>query len=195
MTSSTLDAFADMTSSSIKVQMVLVFRLERVGDGLTTDHIKTLWRTKFSILYSGRDNNHHSEGVVLVLDQYALKSLRGWEQNADRIIMASFNTRRKNGNMNIVHVYTPVIEAEEETKGAVYNRLYEAIDQLPKKKNVMLLRQETPMPILELFMGKWLGLMKDNGKRLENFCDFNGFIIGGSVFPHKRIHKATENKN
>ena len=129
------------------------------------------------------------------MDQYALKSLRGWEQNADRIIMASFNTRRKNGNMNIVHVYTPVIEAEEETKGAVYNRLYEAIDQLPKKKNVMLLRQETPMPILELFMGKWLGLMKDNGKRLENFCDFNGFIIGGSVFPHKRIHKATENKN
>ena len=97
--------------------------------------------------------------------------------------------------MNIVHVYTPVIEAEEETKGAVYNRLFEAIDQLPKKKNVMLLRQETPMPILELFMGKWLGLMKDNGKRLENFCDFNGFIIGGSVFPHKRIHKATENKN
>ena len=30
-----------------------------------------------------------------------------------------------------------------------------------------------------------------NGEMLADFCAFNNMIIGGSVFPHRRIHKAT----
>ena len=35
------------------------------------------------------------------------------------------------------------------------------------------------------------GVMNDNGERFVNACAANNIVIGGSVFPHKRIHKAT----
>ena len=33
--------------------------------------------------------------------------------------------------------------------------------------------------------------MNDNGERFVNACAANNIVIGGSVFPHKKIHKAT----
>ncbi|VDO51298.1 unnamed protein product [Schistosoma margrebowiei] len=31
----------------------------------------------------------------------------------------------------------------------------------------------------------------ENGERFANLCVFNKFVISGTIFPHKRIHKAT----
>ena len=36
-----------------------------------------------------------------------------------------------------------------------------------------------------------LGVMNDNGERFVNACAINNIVVGGSVFAHKRIHKAT----
>ncbi|KAK2174946.1 hypothetical protein NP493_766g01027 [Ridgeia piscesae] len=36
-----------------------------------------------------------------------------------------------------------------------------------------------------------LGKMNENGEILDDFCAFNNMIIGGSVFPHRSVHKAT----
>ena len=36
-----------------------------------------------------------------------------------------------------------------------------------------------------------LGEMNDNGERFVDFCAMNNLVIGGSIFPHKRIHKNT----
>lgn len=36
-----------------------------------------------------------------------------------------------------------------------------------------------------------LGQMNENGERLANFCAFNKLVTGGTLFQHKRIHKAT----
>ena len=36
-----------------------------------------------------------------------------------------------------------------------------------------------------------LGVMHDNGERFVNACAINNIVIGGSVFTHIRIHKAT----
>ena len=33
--------------------------------------------------------------------------------------------------------------------------------------------------------------MNENGEMFADLCSFNRLIIGGSVFPHRRIHKAT----
>ncbi|KAJ8333838.1 hypothetical protein SKAU_G00411570 [Synaphobranchus kaupii] len=41
-------------------------------------------------------------------------------------------------------------------------------------------------------MGKHgLGQMNENGERFADLCSLNQLVIGGSIFPHKRIHKAT----
>ena len=36
-----------------------------------------------------------------------------------------------------------------------------------------------------------LGVMNDNGERLEDLCALSKLVLGGSVFPHRRIHKVT----
>ena len=44
----------------------------------------------------------------------------------------------------------------------------------------------------ELVMGKeGLGEINENGELFTDFCYFNILVIGGSVFPHKKIHKTT----
>ncbi|CAH8462827.1 unnamed protein product [Heterobilharzia americana] len=44
----------------------------------------------------------------------------------------------------------------------------------------------------ELTMGREaLGEMNENGELFAEFCAFNDLVIGGSVFRHKDIHKAT----
>ena len=44
----------------------------------------------------------------------------------------------------------------------------------------------------EEVMGKFgIGVMNDNGERLCDFCSTNGFIVTGTIFPHKDIHKLT----
>ncbi|VDP80336.1 unnamed protein product [Schistosoma mattheei] len=44
----------------------------------------------------------------------------------------------------------------------------------------------------EYIMGRHgLGERNENGERFANLCAFNKLVIGGTIFPHKRIHKAT----
>nr|CAH8830174.1 unnamed protein product [Trichobilharzia regenti] len=44
----------------------------------------------------------------------------------------------------------------------------------------------------ELIMGREaLGEMNENGELFADFCAFNELVIGGSVYKHKDIHKAT----
>ncbi|VDP84171.1 unnamed protein product, partial [Schistosoma mattheei] len=32
---------------------------------------------------------------------------------------------------------------------------------------------------------------KEDGERFANLCAFNKLVIGGTIFPHKRVHKTT----
>ena len=151
------------------------------------------------ILYSGHEEEdaHHTEGVALMLSHEAQNALINWEAAGPRIIYASNKTKKENIKLNIIQCYAPTNDKDEETKEVFYNKLQTLCDKL-KEKDMTILMGELNAKIgsdnsgYEEVMGRQgLGRMNENGEMLADFCAFNNMIIGGSVCPHRRIHKAT----
>ena len=151
------------------------------------------------ILYSGHEEEdaHHTEGVAFMLSHEAQNALINWEAAGPRIICASFKTKKENIKLNIIQCYAPTNDKDEETKEDFYNKLQTLCDKL-KEKDMTILMGDLNAKIgsdnsgYEEVMGRQgLGKMNENGEMLADFCAFNNMIIGGSVFPHRRIHKAT----
>ena len=151
------------------------------------------------LLYSGHleDGAPHTEGVGLMLAPEAQRALIGWEPISSRIITAKFTTKRKDIKLNIVQCYAPTNDTEEDKKDDFYERLQVVIDRLGKK-DVTLVMGDLNAKIgadntgYECIMGRHgLGQMNENGERLADLCALNELVIGGSIFPHKRIHAAT----
>nr|KAG5701564.1 hypothetical protein BaRGS_024814 [Batillaria attramentaria] len=127
----------------------------------------------------------------------AQRALIGWEPVNSRIITAKFITKKKDINLNIIQCYAPTNDAEEEKKDDFYQQLQTVIDRGGAKDMTILMgdfnaKIGSDNTGYEDTMGTHgLGQMNENGERFANFCALNQLVIGGSIFPHKRIHKAT----
>nr|KAG5714913.1 hypothetical protein BaRGS_000401 [Batillaria attramentaria] len=151
------------------------------------------------LLYSGHteDGANHTEGVALMLAPEAQRALIGWEPVNSRIITAKFITKKKDIKLNIIQCYAPTNDAEEEKKDDFYQQLQTVIDRGGAKDMTILMgdfnaKIGSDNTGYEDTMGTHgLGQMNENGERFADFCALNQLVIGGSIFPHKRIHKAT----
>ena len=150
-------------------------------------------------LYSGHeeDNAPHTQGVGLMLSRQAQRALIGWETHGPRIIAASFHTKKKCIKLNIIQCYAPTNDGEEEDKNQFYWRLQKILEMY-NEKDITILMGDINAKIgpdntgYEQVMGiHALGEMNNNGERFVDLCALNSLVIGGSVFPHKKIHKNT----
>ena len=82
-----------------------------------------LTATGETILYSGRDDNHHSAGVALILKRGLKNTLIEWQPVNERLIRARFNG--KHAKLSIIQCYAPTNDADDEEKDAFYIRLQE----------------------------------------------------------------------
>ena len=154
-----------------------------------------LWRT----YYSGHmeENAPHSDGVAFMLSRTAEGALLDWEPLSSRIITATFCTDQKRFNLLVIQCYAPTNEAEEETKTEFYEQLQEAVRKATARDIVIMMgdfnaKIGSNNKGYELVMGKQAtGSMNENGEKLADFCLDNDLVIGGSIFPHKTIHKNT----
>ena len=151
------------------------------------------------ILYSGNEENSapRTEDVAFVLSREAQEALIGWEPINSRIISATFNTRNKNIKLDVVQCYAPTNDADDGKKEEFYEQLQNLINKL-KRKDITILMGDLNAKIgadntgYEEIMGKQgLGQMNENGELFADVCAMNQLVIGGSVYPHERIHKAT----
>ena len=151
------------------------------------------------LLYSGHteDGAPHTEGVGLMLSPEAQRALIGWEPVNSRIITAKFTTKKKRIRLNIIQCYAPTNDADDDKKDEFYQQLQAVIDKRGAK-DITILMGDLNAKIgadntgYEETMGTHgLGQMNENGERFADLCALNQLVIGGSIFPHKRIHKAT----
>ncbi len=146
------------------------------------------------ILHSGHENTH-THGVAILISKEKAKTLLEWEPVSERLIRVRLNS--KFCKLTILQCYAPTKEAEEEVKEDWYEQLQMAVSKVPQH-DVLLLTGDMNAKVgndnsnNERAMGRYgCGERNNNGERLVDFCTNNNLVIGGTIFPHKNIHKLT----
>ena len=152
------------------------------------------------ILYSGQQDEAlgHHQGVALILTADASKALISWLPHGPRIMEAYFKTSNKRINLRLILVYAPTEDKDDDVKNNFYDQLDKVYRDGQKEKDITMLIGDLNAKVgdnnenMEEVMGRHgLGSMNDNGDRLVSFCTEHKLVIGGTLFPHKKIHTAT----
>ena len=104
---------------------------------------------------------------------------------------------KKEHQLHIIQCYAPTNDADDEKKDEFYLQLQAIVEKASTKDMVMMMgdfnaKIGSDNTGYEDTMGTHgLGVMNDNGERFADLCANNQLVIGGSISPHKRIHKAT----
>lgn len=149
-----------------------------------------------TFLYSGKPQDaEHRSGVGLMLSKSARQCLKSWSPISDRILIARFESRIR--HITYVQVYAPTEQASVEDKEAFYEQLAHTFERINKSDIVVLMgdlnaKVGSSNANWENVMGTHgLGAMNSNGELFADFCGKYNLIIGGTIFPHKNVHKAT----
>lgn len=149
-----------------------------------------------TILYSGKPNNlPRSSGVGFLLSKRAHDALISWKPYSDRVISIRLRTRAR--NLTCIQCYAPTEAADRSMKDEFYKVLDKAITTTHRGDILVVMgdfnAQIGPVNTnLEGIMGTHaLGRKTDNGEIFLGMCAANNLVVGGSLFPHKRIHKVT----
>jgi len=150
-----------------------------------------------TIIYSGHEDldHDHTQGVALLMTPEATKALMAWEPVSPRLMSARFNSKGR--KTTIIQCYAPTNAAEEEEKEEFYSSLQALLGRAPRR-DLKIVMGDLNAKVgddnkdKELFMGKHgVGVCNENGELFTDFCAFNDLVIGGTIFPHKKIHKTT----
>ncbi|VDO54425.1 unnamed protein product [Schistosoma margrebowiei] len=151
------------------------------------------------LLYSDHEeeNAPHIQQVTVTLSKQAQNTLVGWESHELRIIEAPFKTKKEGISTNVIQWYAPTNDYKEDAKDRFYNRLQSIVEKCPTKVlNILMGDQNAKVGKdnagYEDIMGRHgVGERNENGDKFANLYAFNKLVIGGTIFPHKRIHKIT----
>ena len=151
-----------------------------------------------TIIWSGRSDNNHLQGVALMLDKEDSRAPLEWNPVNERLLYVRLKTKFTKLSITVVYAPTEDAEdAEEESKEEFYCSLQATVEKIPKHDMLIIMgdlnaRVGSVNYNHESTLGKHgVGTMNDNGERLCDFCETNGLRVGGTLFPHKEIHKLT----
>ena len=140
------------------------------------------------IYYCGQESLRRN-GVAIIVNKRVQIAVLGCNLKNDRMISVHF--QGKPFNITVIQVYAPTNNAEEAEVERFYEDLQDLVELTPKKDVFFILgdwnakvgNQETPGAI-----GKFgLGVQKEAGQRLTEFCQQNALFIANTLFQqHKR---------
>ncbi|XP_025080471.1 craniofacial development protein 2-like [Pomacea canaliculata] len=151
-------------------------------------------QTGETVLYSGREDNQHHEGVAIILRKGTDKCLIEWKPINSRLISARV---RGNMAMTLIQCYAPTNDGDDEVKDTFYDQLQAEVSAAPHHDLLIVMgdmnaKVGNDNTHVERTMGRHgCGCMNENGERLVELCTMYNLVIGGTLFPHRNVHKLT----
>ncbi|XP_025078691.1 craniofacial development protein 2-like [Pomacea canaliculata] len=152
-------------------------------------------QTGETVQYSGREDNQHHEGVAIILRKGTDKCLIEWKPINSRLISA--RVRGRHGNMTLIQCYAPTNDGDDEAKDTFYDQLQAEVSAAPNHDLLIVMgdmnaKVGNDNTHVERTMGRHgCGCMNENGERLVELCTMYNLVIGGTLFPHRTVHKLT----
>ena len=140
-----------------------------------------------TILYLGRLDGHHTEGVALIMSRKMERTLIEWKPSGLRLLQARFNS--KYTKLTVILCW----RCWGGRQRRFYDQLQAVTDEVPTYDLLIVLGDLNARPrnnntVRDHVMGKHgIGTINDNGERLFHFCDENNMVIGGTLFRHRNI--------
>ena len=129
------------------------------------------------IIYSGREDNIHRQGVGILMSKSASRALIDWSPISERIVQAWFYSNHI--KLTLVHVYVLIEDAEEQVKDDFYAKLQDVLSSC-KAHDVLVVTGDMNAKVgdnnqsYECVMGKYgLGQRNNNGER---FCEMRDLL-------------------
>lgn len=144
------------------------------------------------IFYSGEDSTNHRNGVGIIINSKIRKAVLGFIPISDRVAILKINTSPC--KLNIVQVYAPTSESDEEDVEHFYSDIRKALKQTRKEETTILMgdfNAKVGKGKIEGVMGDWgLGARNERGETLIQFCKEMEFIISNTYFklPPRRLY-------
>ncbi len=97
----------------------------------------------------------------------------------------------------VIKCYAPTNDSDDKAKDKFYDQLQAELNNTPGHDmkivmgdmNAKVGNDDTGY---DRAMGRQgCGVMNENGEKLLDFCSIYDLVIGGTLFPHKDIHKLT----
>ena len=126
------------------------------------------------LVYYGREDGRHYQGVALFCSAYAAKCLISWEPVNARLLTASF----KSGSSKLIVIvcYAPTEPATDADKDSFYNKLQSLLDRI-SARDVTVVMGDLNAKVGYFIPGDGhvvgmhgLGTANDNGTRLVDLC-------------------------
>ena len=148
------------------------------------------------LLYSGQDDGKRSEGVGIAFAKRVRGSLISFIPYSSRIMTARFHSKQV--NITVLVAYAPTEVSKISTKVEFCKEFNAVHNQIPHGDVCILIGN-----INAQFGNKnniWKGVIgtqrlrakeNDNGKLPLDFCFLNKYVVVGTLFIHKDMHKGT----
>ena len=90
-----------------------------------------------TIVFSGRSDDQHSEGVALLLNRKTEKALLEWKPFGSRLLKARFHS--KYTKLSVLVCYAPTEDVNAEVKDAFYDQLQSAVGSVHAHDMLLIL--------------------------------------------------------
>lgn len=122
------------------------------GETRWTGTVSRQLATSHHIVYSGKMDDQHERGVVLVMDKETHRSMIEWKPVNERLISARIKSSYV--KLSVTVCYAPTEEAEDTEKEASYDKLQKLTEKPPPTHDVLLVFVGQINTAREFIMGR-----------------------------------------